>query len=242
MVITGDTHRWKMENMPGNRLLNDMLILPTGHILIINGAESGAAGYNNARNASLRPYLYRPKKSLGRRFTVLKSTKIARMYHSTAVVLPDGRVLIGGGNQHSRYALKNVAYPTELRLQAFVPHYMDRKYHKFRPYNLTLQYGNGQNGIRYGEEFGVQFQLGRRPDKDVDFSAYAPPFTTHSVSMNQRMLKLRRKSMVRGKGGLVNVVLEAPPSTKVAPPGYYLLTVVNGGIPSISKWVRFVDH
>ncbi|XP_015882395.3 aldehyde oxidase GLOX [Ziziphus jujuba] len=240
MVITGDTHKWRMENMPGHRLLNDMVILPTGHILIINGAKRGAAGYNNARNASLQPYLYKPKKSLGRRFTVLKSTKIARMYHSSAILLPNGRVLIGGSNTHNRYALRNVAYPTELRLQAFVPHYMDRKYHKFRPSNFTVQYGHGHNGIKYGEEFHVQFHLGRRPNKDVDFTAYAPPFTTHSMSMNQRMLKLRSKSMVRAKSGLVNVVLEAPPSPRVAPPGYYLLTVVNGGIPSISKWVRFI--
>lgn len=240
MVITGDRHKWKMENMPGHRLLNDMVILPTGHILIINGAKSGSAGYNNARNASLQPYLYKPKKTLGKRFSVLKSTRIARMYHSSAVLLPDGRILIGGGNPHNRYVLRNVAYPTELRLQAFVPHYMDRQYHKLRPSNLTIHYGHRQHGIEYGGELGVQFELGQRPSKVVEFTAYAPPFTTHSLSMNQRLLKLRCKSMVRAEGGSVNVVLEAPPSPNVAPPGFYLLTVVNGGIPSLAQWVRFI--
>ncbi|KAF3438664.1 hypothetical protein FNV43_RR21428 [Rhamnella rubrinervis] len=218
MVITGDSHKWKMENMPGHRLLNDMVILPTGHVLIINGAKSGSAGYNNARNASLQPYLYKPKKTLGRRFSVLKSTRIARMYHSSAILLPDGRVLIGGGNPHNRYVLRNVAYPTELRLQAFVPHYMDRQYHNLRPSNLTIHYGHRQQGIEYGGEFGVQFHLGPRTSNVVEFTAYVPPFSTHSLSMNQRMLKLRCKSMVRAEGGLVNVVLEAPPSPNVAPP------------------------
>lgn len=241
MVITGNKHRWDMEYMPEPRLLHDMLILPNGNILIINGAKHGCGGYDNARNASLEPYLYSPKKILGKRFRVLKATKIARMYHSSATLLPDGRVLIGGGNPHGRYTFHNVAYPTELRLQAFVPHYMDKSYHNLRPSNLTIEYGGsgGNNAIGYGKEFRVRFLLRRRPSNEVEFSAYSQPFTTHSVAMNQRMLKLRCKRLVRNNGGLVEAVLEAPPSPHVAPSGYYLLTVVNGGIPSMSQWVQF---
>lgn len=242
MVITGNRHKWNMENMPGPRLLNDMLILPTGHVLIINGAKRGCAGWDNARNASFQPYLYRPDSRVGRRFSVLKSTRIARMYHSTATVLPDGRVLVAGSNPNSRYTFRNVAYPTELRLQAFLPPYLDRQYHHYRPINVTVHYdhAHGENGVRYGEEFTVSFWLGRRPSDVVEFNVYSPPFTTHSVSMNQRMLKLRGKSIVRAEDGRVSAVVEAPPSPIVAPPGYYMLTVVNGDIPSMSQWVRFI--
>ena len=244
MVITGNKHKWNMEYMPQPRLLHDMLILPTGHILIINGAKHGCAGYDNARNASLEPYLYSPKKRLGKRFTVLRSTRIARMYHSSATLLPDGRVLVGGGNPHGRYTFRNVAYPTELRLQAFVPHYMDRRYYNKRPGNLTIEYGgesgDHSHGVGYGKEFRVRFLVGKGLSNEVVFSAYAPPFTTHAFAMNQRMLKLRCKSMVRsGNDGWVDAVIEAPPSPLVAPSGYYLLTVVNGGIPSISQWIQF---
>lgn len=241
MVITGNDNKWEMEYMPEPRLLHDMLILPNGNILIINGAKHGCAGYDNARNASLEPYLYSPKKRLGKRFRVLKSTKIARMYHSSATLLPDGRVLVAGGNPHGRYSFHNVAYPTELRLQAFVPHYMHRRYHSWRPSNLTVKSGGGgeRGVIGYGAEFRVRFLVGTRPSNEVAFSVYAPPFTTHSVAMNQRMLKLRCRSMVRSSGGWVDAVLEAPPSPRVAPSGYYLLTVVNGGIPSVSQWIQF---
>ncbi|KAJ7945787.1 Glyoxal oxidase-related protein [Quillaja saponaria] len=238
MVITGNKHKWNMENMPGPRLLHDMLILPTGNVLIINGAKRGCAGWDNARNASRQPYLYEPNKRLGRRFSVLKSTKIARMYHSSAVLLPDGRVLVAGGNPHNRYSFSNVAYPTELRLQAFVPNYVHSSYHDLRPSNVTVNYEG--YGLLYGEEFNVRFWLEDKPTNVVEFTAYAPPFTTHSISMNQRLLKLRCKSMVWYPDGWVNSVLEAPPSPNVAPSGYYMLTVVNGGIPSMAQWVRFI--
>ncbi|XP_018833321.1 aldehyde oxidase GLOX-like [Juglans regia] len=242
MVITGNKHKWNMENMPGPRLLNDMLILPTGDILIINGAQSGCGGSNNARNASLQPYLYKPNSRLGRRFSVLKSTKIARMYHSTAIVLPDGRILVAGSNPNNRYASRNVAYPTELRLQAFVPQYMGREYHNNRPINVTIHYGDhGEDGVKYGREFRVGFSLGTKPSNGVEFNVYAPPVTTHSISMNQRMLKLKCRSMERAKDGRMDAIVQAPPSSNVAPPGYFMLTVVNGGIPSISQWVRFTD-
>ncbi|CAJ1974974.1 unnamed protein product [Sphenostylis stenocarpa] len=239
MVITGNNHKWDMENMPKPRLLHDMLILPKGDILIINGAEHGCAGYDNARNASLEPYLYSPNRRLGARFTVLMSTKIARMYHSSAALLPDGRVLVAGSNPHGRYIFHNVAFPTELRLQAFVPHYMERRYHNMRPSNLTIEYGGGSHAIEYGKEFRVRFFLERKPSNEMEFSAYAPPFTTHSLAMNQRMLKLRCKSLVRNGDRWVVAVLEAPPSSLVAPSGYYMLTVVNGGISSMSEWVQF---
>lgn len=235
MVITGNKHNWEMDYMPKPRFLHDMLILPTGNILIINGAKHGCAGYDNARNASREPYLYSPNKRLGKRFSVLKRTMIARMYHSSATLLPDGRVLVAGGNPHGRYTFNNVAYPTELRLQAFVPHYMEKRYHAWRPSNLTIE----NHAIGYGKEFSVRFLLGRRPSDEMKFSVYSPPFTTHSFSMNQRMLNLRCKRMVRSSEGWVNAVLEAPPSSVVAPSGYYLLTVVNGGIPSMSQWIQF---
>ncbi|XXG88814.1 hypothetical protein AAC387_Pa12g0975 [Persea americana] len=240
MVITSDTPNWSMEEMPAPRVLNDMLILPTGHILIINGASRGSAGWNCAESPSLVPYLYDPRRVVGERFSMMPATNVARMYHSSAILLPDGRVLVAGSNPHQNYTFTKVEYPTELRLQAFVPYYMGQFFDDIRPANLLITYRNGKEGARYGEEFSIVFELRKRPSIVVEFNAYAPPFTTHSISMNQRMLRLKCVSM-RSRGGSVRAIVVAPPSPIVAPSGYYLLTVVNGGIPSKAQWVRFIN-
>ncbi|XP_060206461.1 aldehyde oxidase GLOX-like [Lycium barbarum] len=240
MVITGNKNQWKMENMPGPRLMHDIVLLPTGHVLIINGAKRGCAGWNNAATPALEPYLYNPKKTLGRRFSVLKSTKIARMYDSSAILVPDGSVLVAGSNPNNQYTYKNVSHPTELRLQAFVPDYMGREYSHQRPHNVSI-HTNGKEGIAYGNEFLVRFLLGSKPSKYMAFIAYAPPFTTHSLSMNQRMLRLRCTRIISDAKGWWNATVEAPPSANVAPTGFYLLSVVNDGIPSISEWVKFIQ-
>ncbi|KAH6772002.1 hypothetical protein C2S51_010406 [Perilla frutescens var. frutescens] len=246
IVITGNNvHKWKMEKMPGARLLHDMIILPNGNVLIINGAESGCAGSNSAAHPAFQPYLYKPKKQFGSRFSLLKPTKVARMYHSSAVLAPDGRILVAGSNPNNNYAFGNVAHPTELRLQAFTPANMEKEFDDRRPSNVTVV--NHDGGVAYGGKFSVGFLLRKRAwhsAHDAVFTAYAAPFNTHSISMNQRLLVLRSKNVTMaaaaGERWLISAEVEAPPSAKVAPAGFYMISVVYNGIPSRSQWVRFM--
>nr|CAD1834450.1 unnamed protein product [Ananas comosus var. bracteatus] len=241
LVVTADNPKWAMEEMPGPRLMSDMVILPIGEIIILNGASHGCAGWQKAINPAYHPFLYKPKKKVGTRFSVLRPSRIARMYHSSAIVLPDGRILVAGSNPYKRYLFNSRArYPTELRVEAFTPHYMGKFYDEKRVSNVSIERNSGSNGIRYGEEFNVMFALARRSE-EIGFHVYAPPFATHSISMSQRMLKLGYRELVREVGGTTHsAVVLAPSSPAVAPAGFYLLTVVNGGIPSKSEWVRFV--
>lgn len=54
---------WMMETMPTRKVMGDMLLLPTGDVLIINGASKGTTGYNLAHGPVLRPVLYRTLKT-----------------------------------------------------------------------------------------------------------------------------------------------------------------------------------
>ena len=79
----------------------NMVPLPDGTFLIMNGAMSGEAGFNLASNPNLIAYLYDPSQPVSQRISILNTTIVPRMYHSEAVLLPDGRVLVSGSDPES---------------------------------------------------------------------------------------------------------------------------------------------
>lgn len=232
--ITAKDPVWKRELMPTPRIMADMMILPTGEVLILNGAKRGASGWGFAREPNFTPVLYNPKAKRGTRFTELAPSTIARMYHSSSVVLPDGKVLVAGSNTNNGY-IYDAMYPTELRVEKFSPPYLNAAVANKRP-----EIVNVLDKFSYTNELKIQFKLTgfTVAQTDVRVTMYAPAFTTHGVSMNQRLIILGLKEVVPGNNGVHTVVATAPISNMVAPPGYYLFTVVFQGVPSMSKWVQ----
>eukprot|EP01018_Ginkgo_biloba_P013586 Gb_33659 [translate_table: standard] len=225
---------WQMESMPMARVMGDMLLLPTGAVLIINGAGKGTAGWGVSRDPVLHPILYKPNAGQSQRFQVMSPSSIPRLYHSSCHVLPDGRVLVGGSNPNIYYNFSHVLYPTELSLEAFSPPYLSNQYSAYRPGITSLASGV----MEYGSVFSLKFFLEKLIDADdISVSILAPSFTTHGFSMNQRLLRLRITEFVRLPIRYQVSVL-SPPTAVLAPPGYYLLFVVHAGIPSPGKWVQ----
>jgi len=92
--------------------------------------------------------LYLAEKPKGKRFKVLKPSKIARMYHSTSAVLPSGKIWVGGSNTHDTYKDKD-KFPTETRIEAFSAPYLDPKLDKHRPQIVEK---SSEKNARYGPE------------------------------------------------------------------------------------------
>ncbi|CAL4982289.1 unnamed protein product [Urochloa decumbens] len=238
---------WAVEEMPAARVMGDMVLLPTGDVLIVNGAAAGTAGWELGREPVTAPVMYAPGKEVGERFQVMKASTIPRMYHSSAALDTYGRVLVGGSNPHVGYVFAgdNVTYPTELSLEAFLPPYMDARLDGVRPRIVAAPAEVG-----YGEATAVRFEVpvaaageGEASIGEVRVVAVAPAFATHSFGMNQRVVELAVGRVVAavddGIVGVYEAEVAAPPTPGVAPPGYYLWFVLHAGVPSsAASWVR----
>ncbi|XWS42469.1 hypothetical protein CRYUN_Cryun16bG0016500 [Craigia yunnanensis] len=170
------------------------------------------------------------------RFSVISPSPRPRLYHSSAILLTDGRILVGGSNPHICYNFTNVEYPTDLSMESFSLPYLSQEYDPIRPQILSLveKIGNGDN--LFWLSFKVQDYL----------TAYvlsvrnmvAPSFTTHSFSMNQRMVSLKIIGVTSVAPPTYGLIIAGPSTAEISQPGYYLLFVVHAGIPSSGMWVK----
>ena len=94
--------RWSYDNgrMPYGRVTSQAVLQPNGKILLFNGAQLGHTGGDigkpNMNASATDVFCYDPDAKDGHRFQVFAFSPIQRLYHSTAILLPDGRSLIAG--------------------------------------------------------------------------------------------------------------------------------------------------
>ena len=145
-----------------------------------------------------------------------------RGYHSTAVLLPDGRVFSGGDNAHP-YESDGSRSLTD-NGEIYSPPYL------FKGTRPVIK--KAPRKIGWNEPMKI---VTKGRSAATSAVLIAPAATTHANDMNQRMVELKLKRR-HGREGL-DVV--SPPNAGVAPPGYYMLFALNRkGVPSVAKWVQ----
>lgn len=166
------TPGWAMETMPQRRTMGDMILTPDGNVLIINGAGKGSQGWGYASDPVYTPVMYYPGAAAGKRFQTLAGSGTPRLYHSTANLLPDGRILVAGSNTHQFYTFTGI-FPTELSIEAFSPPYLGGN----RP-GLAVA-----GALAYGKAFTATVTYTGTVNGNIGLFMASAPFVTHSYAM-----------------------------------------------------------
>ncbi|GAA98331.1 uncharacterized protein L969DRAFT_15873 [Mixia osmundae IAM 14324] len=223
------------------RVMGTFVMLPTLKLLLINGAQSGLAGYADrhqfpdeptvgesyADHPTYRPHLFDPTKPIGSRWTKMPiMTNIPRMYHSTAILLPDGSVALAGSNPNADVSSAN--YATEYRLEAFRPYYFD--WPRPQPIQGVTHLGYGGPAFTHTLD---RSDLNGEPVSSVMITLVRSAFSTHGVNWGQRGLELVHVAGPLRQDGSVQLTVNSLPANKALfPPGKALLFVVVGDRPS----------
>ncbi|KAJ8689667.1 hypothetical protein PTI98_012545 [Pleurotus ostreatus] len=242
------------DDMLESRTMGQFVILPDGKLLMVNGGLNGTAGYAERTNETPTygqmpfgmslaagpvgtPAIYDPNAPLGKRWSNagLSTSNIARLYHSSAILLPDASVLIAGSNPNVDVNL-TTAFPTEYRAEIFYPPYFSAS---TRPVPSgvpkTLSYG--------GDSFDISVPAtsysGSANDaaENTIIAIVRSGFTTHAMNMGQRFLQLNHTFTVNNDGSITYHVAQVPPNPNLFQPGPAFLHVTVNGIPSNGSYV-----
>ena len=231
----GQNPVWEMDSMPEGRGMVEGTLLPDGTVLWLNGGNRGAQGFELMASPTLEALLYNPEKPKGQRWTTLARSNIPRLYHSVAVLLPDGTVMVTGSNPVEMPKLtpdSKDPYVTEYRVEIFVPPYRQGGINKYKPSQLNIPNKTITPG---GGSFPISFYAGPQA-KGCKIVLHHGGFVTHSVHMGQRMVELEFQGWVPG-APTQNLQVFNPPNNNITPPGPYMLFVVVDFIPSDGQFV-----
>ena len=252
--LDGSSPTWQQDDdLLESRTMGQLIILPDSTLLVVNGALNGTAGYAErtlttptygqmpfgmslASGPVGRPSIYNSSAPKGSRWSSdgLSTSTIPRLYHSTAILLPDASVMIAGSNPNVDVNL-TTAFPTTYKVEYFYPSY----YNKNRPVPTGIP-----SNLSYG---GNYFDI-TVPSSSYSGSANTaadstkimvirPGWTTHAMSMGQRALQLNNTYTVNNDSSITYHVGQMPPNANIFQPGPAFVYVTINGVPSNGSYV-----
>jgi PKD repeat protein len=208
------TPRWTYgPPMSQPRIEMNATILPNGKVLALGGSLNDEDTATASKNADL----YDPDSNT---FSSAGANAFARLYHSGSLLLPDGTVAVLGGNP--------VRGSYEARIEIYSPAYLFNS-------DGTAATRPTITGLSSGEvPFGSTFQVFTPNAGSISSVVLARPGApTHAFDMDQRLVKMNFTA------GASVLDVTAPPNGNIAPPGYYMVFVLNSaGVPSVASWVH----
>src|SRR5579862_3345255 len=198
-------------DMSEPRIEMDAVLLPNGKVL----ALGGSANDEDATTASLNADLYDPSSNS---FSSAGANSYPRLYHSVALLLPDATVWSAGSNP-SRGSW-------ESHMEIYQPAYL---FNSDGSLATRPTIASAPSNITWGGQFTVSTPDAANISQAV---LMRPGSSTHAFDMDQRLVGM---TFSAGSGSLT---ITGPPNNKIAPPGYYMLFLLNNnGVPSVASFV-----
>ena len=209
--MTASSPAWQeAAPMEYRRSYHTLTVLPDGQVLA-TGGQTSTDGVDETTGI-LAAEMWNPDTNT---WTTLASHRRPRLYHSSAILLPDGRVMLAGGGAFGN--AKN-----EKSAEIYSPPYL------FKGPRPTIS--GGPSTLSYGQQFSLD-----TPDAGRIRSATMVRMgsVTHNLDMDQRFMNL---TMTAGSG---SVQLQSPSNANVAPPGMYMVFLLDdNGVPSVAHTVK----
>lgn len=203
---------------------HNAVLLPDRTVFVCNGSAES----ENGSKAALAAEIYDPLKNT---WTVAATASVIRLYHSVALLLPDGRVVAAGGNpkrlnecgSSGNVPGSNPVLPCEeKRLEIYSPPYISQT----RPVISSAPSSVG---------YGRTITIGTPQAASIQWvSLIKPMSTTHGLDTEQRLVDLPITS--RNNTSLTVSITNNP---NLAPTGWYMLFISNTSrVPSVARWMR----
>ena len=223
--------RWReVQSMANARYYCYAVLLPNQHVLVLGGKKDerrmsmdpkAMAGMQMPPGpdgdlphdpaAILDCELFHPEDEV---WQTVAAMQVDRLYHSGALLLPDGRVFASGSNP--------ARGSNEARIEIYSPAYL------FKGPRPTI--GAAPDAVGHGQDFEIGSPDAAAIDEVALIRAAS---TTHCFSTDQRYVGL--PILAKGETALT---VGVPANRNLLPPGYYMLFVLKGGVPSVARFVR----
>ncbi|KAJ3555692.1 hypothetical protein NP233_g12148 [Leucocoprinus birnbaumii] len=218
---------WEVERMLEARTLNEMILMPNGKVLIINGAQTGYAAFNavqdligfaDADHPAFTPSVYTPDARLGHRISNvgMPTTDIARVYHSSVTLTPNGNILIAGSNPNNGI-VNDTIFHSEFRVEYLNPPYINVA----RP-----RLSNVPKRLNFNQEITVDVAIPPGLNKQassIQVALMDLGFSSHAFHSSSRLVFMTASLSSNGR----RLTIKTPPNNRIYPPGpaYIFLTV-----------------
>jgi hypothetical protein len=201
------------------RFLCDSVLLPDGTVLVTNGAAKGTSDNNQVPVREVE--LFDPSTMS---WKVVAYLKRDRLYHCSALLLPNGQVAIAGSTGHNW--VRSVFAPKE---------HFEHNIEILTPPKLECDPNRPElDVVPSSISYNTVFEVTKNDVQIETVTLIKSSSTTHNNNMDQRCIILSIKEQKN-----TSMKLLSPKDNTFAPPGFYMLFILDHDkVPSVGKFVR----